>query len=117
MCGGCCVGAHFDCVVIYSIPTYRAANTQPFVASRSRCEQMVWRLRHQGLEQIRDLTLLSSAPMVCVCVCMCACVCVRLCVCVCACVCVCVCVRVCVMLERGSIMCNASVCVCLSLPL
>jgi hypothetical protein len=38
MCGGCSVGAHFDCVVIYSIPTYRAANTQPFVASRSRCE-------------------------------------------------------------------------------
>jgi len=54
---------------------------------------------HQGLEQIRDLTLLSFAPTVCICLCACVCVCG------CACACVCVCARVCVcvcLLDRST---------------
>jgi hypothetical protein len=51
--------------------------------------------RAQGLEGLRERTLLCVYMCVCVCLCVCMCVCVYVCALVCMCVCVCVCVCVC----------------------
>jgi len=96
MCGGCCVGALFSCVVGFDTPVFvyhtdlcscscesyipsppnvLHANTQPFVASVSRGSSGYG---HQDLELIRDLPLVLFCPNgVCVCVYVWLCGCVR----------------------------------------